>query len=255
MQRKEVSCMSCAESSQNLQPFNMDTFGGPRNYQLLVLLAQRISSLVIYLINHVRQEHLPVQETFRQALLPMHRVLTEFLFPQAHTFEHSFQLRDPGQSFHTLPSMPNCHFHSPSHHLTTTNRFLPFGRNVTPPEDITPPHDTPPSSMLGFTSTPIRPPISRPRPEPFALINQLLTAMHTSDSCNLSSVTDQYGRDPVFRDRILKELDELRSLIMAQTESTNGAAGQALRALLDRVEQAETTLSLLIHNLERLQND
>uniref|UniRef100_A0A182SYN1 Uncharacterized protein n=1 Tax=Anopheles maculatus TaxID=74869 RepID=A0A182SYN1_9DIPT len=234
---------------------NMDTFGGPRNYQLLVLLARRISSLVIYLVNHVRQESLPVQETFRQALLPMHRALTEFLFAHSHTFEQSFQRRDLGQSFQSLPSMPHCHFHAPSQHLTTTTHFLPFGHSITPPDDITPPNDTPPASMLGFTSTPIRSPISRPQPEPFALINQLLLAMHTSDDCNLSSVTDQYGKDPVFRARILKELDELRSLIMSQTESTSSAAGQALRALLDRVEQAETTLSMLIHNLERLQHD
>ncbi|XP_050076285.1 uncharacterized protein LOC126563684 [Anopheles maculipalpis] len=233
----------------------MNSFGGSRNYQLLVLLAQRISSLVIYLINHVRQESLPVQESFRQALLPMHRVLTEFLFQHTHTFDHSFQLRDPGQSFQSLPSMPHCHFHVPSQHLTTTTHFPPFRQSITPPEDITPPRDTPPASMLGFTSTPIRSPISRPRPEPFALINQLLMAMRTSDNCNLSSITEQYGKDPVYRDRILQELDELRSLIMAQTESTSSAAGQALRALLDRVEQAETTLSLLIHNLERLQHD
>uniref|UniRef100_A0A182WKJ1 Uncharacterized protein n=1 Tax=Anopheles minimus TaxID=112268 RepID=A0A182WKJ1_9DIPT len=228
----------------------MDVCGNPRNYQLLVLLAQRVSSLVIHLINHVRREYLPMQETFRQALLPMHRELTQFLFPQSHSFEHSFQLRNPGQSFQSLPSMPNCNFH-----LRNTDRFGNSRGSITPPGDITPPHDTPPASMIGFTSTPIRPPMVRPRSEPFALINQLLAAMHTSNDCNLSNVTDQYTNDPVFRERILKELEELRSLVLTQSEGPSNAAGTALRALLDRVEQAETTLSLLIHNIQQLQSN
>uniref|UniRef100_A0A182RPF0 Uncharacterized protein n=1 Tax=Anopheles funestus TaxID=62324 RepID=A0A182RPF0_ANOFN len=230
----------------------MDTFGCPRqNYQLLVFLAQHISSLVKQLINHARCE--PVQESFRQALLSMHRELTQFLFAHSHSFEHSYQLRNPGQSFQTLPSLPHYHFHPTPQHQTTTDRFAEFRGNITPPEDITPPNDTPPSSTLGFTSTPIRPPTERPRSEPFALINQLLMAMHTSNGCNLSSITDQYTNDPVFRDRMLRELDELRSLIVTQSECPSNAAGQALRALFDRVEQAENTLSLLIRNIERLQ--
>ncbi|XP_053663793.1 uncharacterized protein LOC128712954 [Anopheles marshallii] len=233
----------------------MDTFGSPRNHQLFVLLAQRICSLVIHLINHARQECSPIQEAFRQALLPMHRELTQFLFPHSHSFEHSFQLRNPGSSFHTLPSMPHYHFHPTSQHSTTTGRFADFRGSITPPEDITPPHHTPTGSVLGFTSTPIRSPVVRPRSEPFALINQLLMAMHTSDGCNLSSVTDQYTNDPVFRERMLREVDELRSLILTQSECPSSVAGQALRTLLDRVEQAELTLSLLIRNIELLQNN
>uniref|UniRef100_A0A182MDT6 Uncharacterized protein n=1 Tax=Anopheles culicifacies TaxID=139723 RepID=A0A182MDT6_9DIPT len=136
----------------------MESFGNPRNHQLLVLLAQRISS---------------------------------------------------------LPT---------SSHLRTTDRFGDFRGSITPPEDITPPRHTPPGSIIGFTSTPIRSPTAPgPRSEPFALINQLLMAMHTSNDCNLSSVTDQYTNDPVFREQILKELEELRSLVLTRPECSTVA--------------------------------
>ncbi|XP_052897794.1 uncharacterized protein LOC128304627 [Anopheles moucheti] len=233
----------------------MDPFGSSRNHQLFVLLAQRISSLVIHLIKHARLQCLPVQEAFRQALLTMHRELTQFLFPHSHSFEHSFQLRNSGPSFQTLSSMPHYHFHPTSQHSTAADQFADFRGSITPPEDITPPHNTPTGSVIGFTSTPIRSPVVRSRSEPFALINQLLMAMHSSDGGNLSSVTDQYTNDPVFRERMLREVDELRSLILTPSECPSNVAGQALRSLLDRVEQAEITLSLLIRNIELLQNN
>ena len=85
----------------------MDPLGGCRNYQLLSVLAQRICSLVVCLIKHVRQENIAVQTVLRQALLPMHRALTEFLFGQAHSSQHSpLQLRGSTHSLLSLPSMP-----------------------------------------------------------------------------------------------------------------------------------------------------
>uniref|UniRef100_A0A8W7P478 Uncharacterized protein n=1 Tax=Anopheles coluzzii TaxID=1518534 RepID=A0A8W7P478_ANOCL len=220
----------------------MDPLGGCRNYQLLSVLAQRICSLVVCLIKHVRQENIAVQTVLRQALLPMHRALTEFLFGQAHSSQHLLYTNHP------------------SLHQPTLERFPSLHGNITPPEgSITPPRgSTPPSWLggtpIGFTSTPLRTPAVRPQPEPFALINQLLTAIRTSNEGNLSNVTEQYASDPVFRERALRELDELRSCIAPQAGGAYNGAGQAVRALLDRVEQAEITLSMLINNLEQLQN-
>ncbi|XP_041772708.1 uncharacterized protein LOC121593966 [Anopheles merus] len=239
----------------------MDPLGGCRNYQLLSVLAQRICSLVVCLIKHVQQENGAVQSVLRQALLPMHRALTEFLFGQAHSSQHfsPLQLRGSTHSLLSLPSMPLYPNH-PSVHQPTLERFPSFRGNITPPEgSITPPRgSTPPSWLggtpIGFTSTPLRTPTVRPQPEPFALINQLLTAMRTSNGGNLSNVTEQYASDPVFRERALRELDELRSCIAPQLGGACNGAGQAVRALLDRVEQAEITLSMLINNLEQLQN-
>uniref|UniRef100_A0A182KBL5 Uncharacterized protein n=1 Tax=Anopheles christyi TaxID=43041 RepID=A0A182KBL5_9DIPT len=234
----------------------MDPFGSSRNYPLLAVLAQRIDSLVGCLLRHVQQESVPVQNTFRQALLPMHRALTDFLFAPSHSARQSFQLRGATNSFSTLPSMPH-YLNQPT--LSTVDRFPPYLGSITPPEDITPPGGTPPqsnwsSTPLGFTSTPLRQPTVRPQREPFALINQLLTVIRTSNECNLSNVTEPYANDPVFRERVLHELEELRSYLVAQPDSTSSVAGQAVRALLDRVEQAEVTLTMLINNLEHLQN-
>uniref|UniRef100_A0A182PJJ3 Uncharacterized protein n=1 Tax=Anopheles epiroticus TaxID=199890 RepID=A0A182PJJ3_9DIPT len=245
----------------------MDSSGITRNYQLLTVLARRICSLVICLIKHAQQEYGPVQNSLRQTLLPMHRTLTDFLFGPPHASQQSFQLRGSTSSFVSLPSMPQCVKQPSCHHRTTVDRFPSLQRDsITLPEDVTPPLGTPPPSPaaswantpLGFTSTPLPPTIGRShqhRYAPFALINQLLTVMRTANDCNLSNVTDRYANDPVFCERILHELDELRSLIVpASGGAPSDGSGQAVRALLDRVEQAEITLSMLMQNLEQLQN-
>uniref|UniRef100_A0A182NKD2 Uncharacterized protein n=1 Tax=Anopheles dirus TaxID=7168 RepID=A0A182NKD2_9DIPT len=238
----------------------MDTFGNPSNYQLLLVLAQRTGSLVIYLINHIKREFSSSQESFRNALLPMYRVLNDFLLDRSSSVEQGFrQIRNSGHSFQTIPSMPYPHMNPwESQHLTAAGRVQSFGQTITPPENISPPSGTPPRHWtdvpLGFTSTPLRTPVLRPRPEPFALINQLLVVVRHCEDGNLATVTGHFANNPVFRERLLNELDDLRSFVLAQPNCSATAAGQTLRALLDRVEQAEMTLSSLVQNLRQLEN-
>uniref|UniRef100_A0A182QPS7 Uncharacterized protein n=1 Tax=Anopheles farauti TaxID=69004 RepID=A0A182QPS7_9DIPT len=138
------------------------------------------------------------------------------------------------------------------------DRGQALGHHITPPENITPPPDTPPHRWydipLGATSTPLRTPVVRPRPEPFALIHQLLVAMRNCEDGNLTSVTEHFANDLIFRERLLSELDDLRSVVVGQPSNSVSAVEQTLQDVLYRIEQAETTLSLIINNLQHLEN-
>uniref|UniRef100_A0AAG5DDV5 Uncharacterized protein n=1 Tax=Anopheles atroparvus TaxID=41427 RepID=A0AAG5DDV5_ANOAO len=240
----------------------MDSFQGDQNCQFFVVLAESVGALLISLLERARSECPLMLESFRRTLLPVHRAMADFLGQQppfeSHQLHHSAHLRDASANpFRTLPSLHH-HFYPRNSPLAGAGWWPTH--NVTPPDDITPP-PTPshqqgwPQSPLGYTSTPFRaPPVIRPRPDRFALINQLLTAMRTSED-SVARVTDQYAHDPIFRARMLTELDELRTLVDARPErATSGAAGQAISTLLGRVEQAEITLSSLIRNLQQLEH-
>ncbi|XP_053674505.1 uncharacterized protein LOC128724809 [Anopheles nili] len=222
----------------------MESFGIHQNCQLLVALAQRVGALVISLLSYARHECHPFLEPFRKALLPMHRAVADFLGePFAET---SFLLRNPLPSFRVPSSMPHQFQPRESRHLVD---HFPIGMSVTPPEDITPPGTPPRFEPLGYTSTPFPTPVVRPRPEPFALLMQVLTVMRKSDVDGIASVTGRFSSDPVFRERILGELSELRSIFDSQADYS---AGGTIGALMDRVAQAEITLSSLINNLQHL---
>ncbi|XP_058122938.1 uncharacterized protein LOC131293925 [Anopheles ziemanni] len=236
----------------------MNSFQDDQNCQFFVLLVENIGALMISLIDCAKTECPLMLESFRRSLLPAYRAMADFLGQPPPFERQQFQMRDaPANSFRTLPSLHH-HFHPHSLHRTGAECWP--SPNISLPDDLTPPA-TPTQhagscihSPLGYTSTPLRsPPVVRPKPEPFGLINQLLTAMRTSKG-SLASVTEQFAHDPIFRSRMLAELDELRSLLAIQPEpASSGSNGQAIRALLDRVEQAEMSITSLIRNLQLLE--
>ncbi|KFB43790.1 AGAP006024-PA-like protein [Anopheles sinensis] len=237
----------------------MNSFPDEQNCQFFVLLVENIGALMISLIDCAKTECPLMLESFRKSLLPAHRAMAEFIGQTPPLERQQFQLRDAFVNpFQTLPSMHH-HFYPQTSHRTGPSCWP--SPNISLPADITPPATPVPHtgscihSPLGYTSTPFRsPPVARPQPEPFALINQLLTAIRTSKN-NLSKVTEQFAHDPIFRARMLAELDELRSLVGAQPEPVlSGSNGQAISSLLDRVEQAEISITSLIRNLQQLEH-
>ncbi|XP_035786400.1 uncharacterized protein LOC118463713 [Anopheles albimanus] len=246
--------------------------GVPNSSHLLVHLARSLASVLISLIGRVSSECPEQHESFRRALVPLYQVLGNFLgrtpydlmLPSSSSSSHSLILRDAPhhQPFRTLPSLGPHHqtdFHpriSGSHDDATVNpcERLTNDGNFRPP--LTPPggswsHCVAGGSPIGYTSTPHRTPVQRPRqPEQFALINQLLTAMRTSEDSGIGHATEQFADDPIFRHRLLSELDQLRALV----DRDGVGASSTVAGLMGRIERAEITLSSLVHNLEHLHN-
>ncbi|XP_050094388.1 uncharacterized protein LOC126577040 [Anopheles aquasalis] len=253
----------------------MESLVGVPNSHLLVHLARSLAGVLISLIARVSNECPQQLESFRRALVPLYQVVGDFLgrtpYDQtlpSNSSSHSLILRD-APPFRTLPSMGPSHHQTDdfrpritgSHDATVNSRLVnDDDEDIRPP--LTPPGGGPWShrnvgSPIGYTSTPLHRTPARPRPrqpEQFALINQLLTAMSTSeDGGGITHATDQFANDPIFRHRLLAELDQLRALVDRGSDQRRPAS-PTVAALMGRIERAEITLSTLVHNLEHLHN-